>query len=525
MRELILASAYFCLALGAMLISRETGNIATFWPPNAIAVAVFARNDGVNLGRGVFFCALANIAANLAVGTQVHLSLWLAAANIAEILGCLFLARLVLLQVFEHTQTLGFLVGISSWVFGPILATSAFAAFGVNQFTGAPFGEVMFRWWAAGAIGMLVFFGPVYLFKRSLITGLSLGQWLELSILCALIVILNQSSALQKDIFALEIQSPLFLWCAFRFNALILCLFCVFATLWGLLEILLLTSAFPNSDAMASTLIIEYQMVMTSMLLMARILSHSLAALRESKEQASRKAADLVRTNEDMSTLLHVVSHDLKSPLMTIQGFAGLLRLHLENDQSEKAQHAAARIQDGASTLAALIDDTLELSRMKRNKFANRALKLADLVHDIQQLLDAKIKSKGATIKLEGGTNLFFGDRSKIMRAIMNLIDNALNYGCPKPGMTITVGMHVVDGWTKFYVRDEGPGIEPKDQDRLFDLFFRGEKTGEGTGAGLAIVKKSAERHGGSVWVDSQPNQGATFWFEIPQKPLKFGVD
>lgn len=525
MRELVLAFAYFCLALGAMLISRETGNIATFWPPNAVVLAVFARNEGFNLGRGILFCALANIAANMVGGTQLPFSLWLAAANMVEILGCLFLARVVLLKAFKRAPTLGFLAGISSWAFGPIFIASALGAFAVHQFTGAPFGDVMFRWWAADAFGMLIFFGPVYLFKLSLITSLSLRQWLELGVLCALITVLSQISALQKDVFALEVQIPLFLWCALRFNSLILCLFCLFATFWGLLDIVLLNNAFPSSDAMASALVLEYQFLMFSILLMARILSHSLDALRLSNEESSQKAVALARTNEDMSTLLHVVSHDLKSPLMTIQGFAGLLKLHLENNQTERAQHAAARIQDGASTLAALIDDTLELSRMKRNKFANRALQLGDLVHDIQQLLDAKIKEKGATIKLEGGTNTFFGDRPKIMRAIMNLIDNALNYGCPNPGMSITVGIHLVDGWTKFYVRDDGPGIDPKDQKRLFDLFFRGEKTGEGTGAGLAIVKKSAERHGGTIRVDSKLNQGATFWFEIPKKPLKFGMD
>jgi light-regulated signal transduction histidine kinase (bacteriophytochrome) len=227
-------------------------------------------------------------------------------------------------------------------------------------------------------------------------------------------------------------------------------------------------------------------------------------------------AEDLRRSNHDLEQFAYVASHDLQEPLRAVSGYVMLLEHRFPETLDAKARSYIAGAFEGASRMERLIMDLLAYSRVDRlgDQFAPTDLNAA--LEQALSNLQASIKSTQAAITRDPLPTLFV-DATQIMQLFQNLIGNALKFHGASP-LQIHVGAQRQEGRWVFSVRDNGIGIEPQYFERIFRLFQRlhTRKEYAGTGIGLAICKKVVERHGGTIWIESQLGQGATFSFSLP---------
>lgn len=220
--------------------------------------------------------------------------------------------------------------------------------------------------------------------------------------------------------------------------------------------------------------------------------------------------------NEEMEQLLYTVSHDLKSPLITLQGFAGMLPNYLRMGKTEDAQNAAERIKRAASTMGALINDILQLGKLGREEITITMVSVDDVLNEVIENLGSLTGRRAAELKLQFPFPVIHTDRARLYQVFQNLLSNALKYGCPMTGCTVTVGWQQADLETLFFVKDEGAGIPEEYHEMIFHIFRRLDRSQEGTGIGLAIVARILRLLGGRIWLESPAGGGAIFWFSIP---------
>jgi PAS domain S-box-containing protein len=230
-------------------------------------------------------------------------------------------------------------------------------------------------------------------------------------------------------------------------------------------------------------------------------------------------------SNEELEHFTYTISHDLQTPLRGIHGFADLLLRRAEARLEPKEVHYLQRMQAGADRMAALINDLLELSRVGRVQNAFEDCAMDELVAEARAELAPLIKRSGALLQVEEPLPVVRGDRVRLVRVWANLLSNALKYAKPGEAPSILVGAlgpRPRDGgeeWA-FFVRDRGIGIPPEYHTQVFEVFRRlhTHEQYEGTGAGLAIVKRIIEFHQGRIWVESVEGEGSTFWFTLPAR-------
>jgi len=229
--------------------------------------------------------------------------------------------------------------------------------------------------------------------------------------------------------------------------------------------------------------------------------------------ELSRANRELQQKNAEMEQFVYTVSHDLKSPLVTIQGYAGHLR---QNARGEQEIRFTDYILSAAIRMRQLIDDLLDLSRIGRIVQPAETIDIAELVKDIVQQAAVEIEQRGITITVQEPMPAIQADRRRLTQIFENLSLNALRHGGGSAAPAIVVGAETSDHEIRYFVRDNGPGIAPEYHKKIFDIFHRLDPRTEGTGIGLAIVKRAIEIHGGRVWVESGTGQGATFWVAFP---------
>lgn len=232
--------------------------------------------------------------------------------------------------------------------------------------------------------------------------------------------------------------------------------------------------------------------------------------------QRKRLEAALRAKNDEMEQLIYIVSHDLRSPLVTIEGFAGMIGEHLEANQFDKATDALCRIKRASGTMTRLIHDVLELSRVGRETVDVAPVNVRGVLDEVAASMVATLQQAQARLVIDGSPESVYADRNQLVQVFMNLIGNAVTHGCPLPGGVVTVGGERRDGEFAFFVKDEGPGVEPEMRERIFKPFQRGDHRRDGAGLGLAIVSKIMERHNGKTWVESAPGGGTSFWITLP---------
>lgn len=242
-------------------------------------------------------------------------------------------------------------------------------------------------------------------------------------------------------------------------------------------------------------------------------------ALYRLNEDLKRKNEALERMNQELEAFSYSVSHDLRSPLRSINGYASILKEEFEDHLEEEAQHLLNKIIRSALKMSNLIDSLLSLSRLGRKQIIDHSIKMNAVIKLVMREFE----------KIPGRENINFvvkkvpdarGDQELIKQIFINLISNAIKYSSQKNKPEIEIGAMDENGKTIYYVSDNGAGFNMEYQDKLFGVFQRlhSSQQFEGVGIGLAIVKRIVTRHGGDIWAEGKVDEGATFYFTLPQQ-------
>ena len=249
---------------------------------------------------------------------------------------------------------------------------------------------------------------------------------------------------------------------------------------------------------------------------LARALNRMALDLRAHEEALRAERGDLARKNAELERFNYTVSHDLKTPLVTIRGFAGLAGTDLAAGRDEAVRKDLGRIVAAADKMHRLLDDLLELSRIGRVVHPPEDVPLQDLVTDALELLKGQLEQKGVEVEVARDLPMVRADRRRLLEVLQNLLENAARFIGTQPQPKIEVGWRQDGGERVFYVRDNGQGIEARFLGRVFELFEKLDPGGDGTGVGLALVRRIVEAHGGRTWAESDGlGRGATFCFTL----------
>ena len=227
--------------------------------------------------------------------------------------------------------------------------------------------------------------------------------------------------------------------------------------------------------------------------------------------------AELENKNAELERFTYTVSHDLRSPLVTIKGFLGYLERSASAGNMESFRKDMARISSAADRMDHLLKDVLELSRIGRLVNAPIAVPFGDLVKEAVEIVHGRLDARNIALQTQPNLPIVHVDKPRLIEVLQNLIDNAAKYMGDQSKPLIEIGSTGFDslGNQIFFVRDNGMGIAPEYQERIFGLFDKLDASSEGTGIGLALVKRIIEFHGGRIWVESTVGQGTTFYFTL----------
>ena len=226
--------------------------------------------------------------------------------------------------------------------------------------------------------------------------------------------------------------------------------------------------------------------------------------------------------NEELQSFTYTVSHDLKAPLVTISGFLGYLEQDARKGDIERLNKDVLRINEAVIKMQRLLSELLELSRIGRLMNPPEVIPFEEVVKEALRLTEGGLQAKQIQVQVGAGLPSVFGDRVRLVEVIQNLVDNASRFMGDRSDPRIDIGAEALEGKSVFYVRDNGIGIEPEFQERIFGLFNKLDANSEGTGIGLALVKRIVEVHGGRVWVESEgKGKGSTFHFTLADQPYK----
>lgn len=228
---------------------------------------------------------------------------------------------------------------------------------------------------------------------------------------------------------------------------------------------------------------------------------------------------ELELKNAELERFTYTVSHDLKSPLITIKGFLGFLKADAQSGNLQRLESDIQRISDAADKMQLLLNDLLELSRIGRLVNKPQSIDLHEMISEVVELLHGRLHAGNVQVSVSEQLPSIYGDRPRLFEVLQNLVDNAAKFMGDQLNPSIEIGQEgtTEDGKPILFVRDNGIGIDPRFKDRIFGLFDKLDPHTEGTGIGLALAKRIIEFHGGRIWVESEPGNGSTFYFTLPQ--------
>jgi signal transduction histidine kinase len=231
-----------------------------------------------------------------------------------------------------------------------------------------------------------------------------------------------------------------------------------------------------------------------------------------------RTEAELQRKREEMEQFVYMVSHDLKSPLVTINTFLGYLRQDLEKPDYGRALEDTGHIRGASENMGRLLNELLELSRIGRTGNPPCRATFRELVDEAVQMVQGDISRSGAEIRIGSCDTELFGDRPRLVAIWQNLLDNAVKNMGTQNDPLIEIGAEGSGPDTSFFVRDNGMGIEPGDLEMIFHFGVKLNPKSDGSGLGLAIAKRIVELYKGEISVSSDgPGRGACFRFTLPE--------
>jgi len=249
-------------------------------------------------------------------------------------------------------------------------------------------------------------------------------------------------------------------------------------------------------------------------------LRREVAERRRAEKDRERVIAELEAKNAELERFTYTVSHDLKSPLITIKGFLGVLAGDVAAGDRARIDEDLRAIAGAADRMFAFLGDLLDLSRIGRLAGAPEETPMGELVGEAIEAVTGAIGRRDVQITIDPDLPALWGDRKRLVEVFQNLIENAIKYAREDARPEIQIGAVWQNDQVVCHVRDNGRGIDPRYHDKIFGLFEQLDPACEGTGVGLALVKRIVEVHGGRVWVESAgEGQGAAFYVALPPRP------
>jgi PAS domain S-box-containing protein len=241
---------------------------------------------------------------------------------------------------------------------------------------------------------------------------------------------------------------------------------------------------------------------------------------KQAEAEREKLIAELAAKNTELEQFTYTVSHDLKSPLITIRGFLGYLEKDALAGKMERVKADINRINEATDKMQRLLDELLELSRIGRLMNPPQSVPFEAIVCQALELVQGRLVERGVAVSVAEELPLVYGDRSRLVEVVQNLVDNAVKFMGDQPQPQVEIGVREQDGQPVFFVQDNGIGLAPQYHDQIFGLFDKLDPRVEGTGIGLALVKRIVEVHGGRIWIESKgKDKGSTFCFTLPRTP------
>jgi signal transduction histidine kinase len=221
----------------------------------------------------------------------------------------------------------------------------------------------------------------------------------------------------------------------------------------------------------------------------------------------------------ELERLIYIISHDLRSPLTSIKGFISFLKDDIRDKDTKNLIHDFKRVEEVSKSMESMINDLLNLSRIGRDQDTTSEINTQELVNKVLTDSESLFKMKKIAVDTVGAFPIINANQRKFEEILRNLVSNAIKYiGSENPAPRITIGVNDNPFEYAFYVKDNGIGIDPQFQDKLFGLFYQLDISNrQSSGIGLSVVKGFVQDLGGKVWVESEKDKGSTFWFTIPK--------
>jgi PAS domain S-box-containing protein len=237
---------------------------------------------------------------------------------------------------------------------------------------------------------------------------------------------------------------------------------------------------------------------------------------KHAEEDLLRTSHELERSNKDLESFAYIASHDLQEPLRTITGFLQLLELRIGNQLDDKTKQYIEYAVDGSKRMHQMITDLLSYSRVSMQPYSLKAVNLREPLDHALSATRKSIEDSGASIAIQDLPSVR-ADASQMLQVFQNLLGNAIKFRSERP-LEIQIGARKDQQFWVLWVKDNGIGLDPEQREKIFQVFQRlhSRRKYPGSGIGLSICKKIIERHGGSIWVESTPNAGSTFYFSLP---------
>ena len=526
----VLAALYYGAARLGLLLSFENTNASPVWPPSGIAFAAVLLR-GRRIWPGVLLGALlANVAvfaANQAagMGAIVVISWCIAAGNTMEAVAASYF-----LQCWAGTQRP---LDRAQDVFR--LAVVAVFACMVSCTTGATtlcvsglapwqlYGTIWFTWWLGDVAGILVV-APTLLAWRAPWQNWRLRRVAEAVLLLMSLMLGGQvvfGGLMHVGAPLAYLLIPIIVWAAFRFGQAGVALASMLLSgiaVWGTIHDM---GPFGGRSLHESLLLLQIFVATVTVtgLILAAVLTERAAANQAeqaAREDLARHASQLEAANKELEAFAYSVSHDLRAPLRSVEGFSQALAEDYAEQIDDAGRDMLQRVRAASQRMAQLIDDMLVLSRLTRTEMRRERVDLSALAQAIATELRRRAPERDVEFVIADG--LFVeGDRGLLRVACENLLENAWKFTGKTPVARIEVGATIEASRTCYFVRDNGAGFDMAYADKLFGAFQRLHGTNEfpGTGIGLATVQRVLHRHGGQAWAEGRVGQGATIYFAL----------
>ena len=243
--------------------------------------------------------------------------------------------------------------------------------------------------------------------------------------------------------------------------------------------------------------------------------------IRELNEHLEQRAVELETVNQELEAFSYSVSHDLRAPLRAVDGFSRLLEQEYRARLDTEGLRLLTVVRDNSRKMGALIDDLLTFSRLGRKPVQGAAFDMRGLVEEALSEILTGTEIPRPEVDVASLPNAW-GDRALLKQVWLNLLANAVKYSSKASQPRITVGGRIDGDECVYHVQDNGVGFDMRYSDKLFGVFQRlhGPEQFPGTGVGLAIVKRVVVKHGGRVWAEGKPNEGASFFFSLPNRDM-----